>query len=75
MSTSTKFPERLKIALEGYDKRDICYNLGKTDRSLRSWLAGENLPMAGVIADLCRLLEVSADWLLGLTDDKPERFT
>ena len=70
MSRATVFPARLKEALADYDKAEFISSIGKTDRTLRGWLAGASEPLAGTLRDIAWALSVSTDWLVGLTDDR-----
>ena len=37
---------------------------------LRTYIRGERLPGTIILAELCKYLNVSADWLLGLSNEK-----
>lgn len=69
-SKRPEFPERLRLAVAGYDHQEIVDWIGKSRRALTGWLAGSNEPLASTVADLCEALDVSADWLLGLSDKR-----
>jgi len=64
------FSERLrKITNEQDLSVTALSNLaGIAQPSLSMYLSGDRLPDAEVITRLCRALNVSADWLLGLSD-------
>ena len=62
----TEFKDRLRVALVGYDRRDVLNEIGKSKRAMTGWLNGQNEPLASTVADLCFALDISADWLLGL---------
>lgn len=70
------FRQRLSDAMlrAGFNKSSLAQNIG-VDRSTISQLLSDDharLPNAQVIAECARLLGVSADWLLGLSE-RPER--
>ncbi len=68
MPGSPEFRHRLRQAIEGYNRKEICEAIGMSMRALVAWLSGDNQPLASTVADLCRVLDISADWLLGLSD-------
>jgi transcriptional regulator with XRE-family HTH domain len=43
--------------------------IGVSDRQVRRWLNGESDPSSKNVADLATTLNVSSDYLLGLSDD------
>ena len=68
--------------LDGERLRDIRKDHGDTQGSLgkklgfatpalRKWEQGETEPTLETLKQICRMYEVSADYLLGLTDDDP----
>ena len=63
------FPRNLREAMQ--DKRitqaEIGEALGKTRQAVAAYSAGKSIPDAETLADLSKLLGVSADWLLGLS--------
>jgi transcriptional regulator with XRE-family HTH domain len=63
---ATVFVDRLREAIGDRTHRQVCAAIGKSRRALTGWLAGENQPTVRTIVALCRTLDVSADWLLGL---------
>ena len=66
----TKFPERLKAArsASGKKQREVAEALGMKLRGYQCYEMGENEPNLEKLAVLARFLNVSADYLLGLTD-------
>jgi transcriptional regulator with XRE-family HTH domain len=44
-----------------------------TARTVRRWIRGDTAPGVESLPILCPLLGVSADWLVGLTDDPTPR--
>ena len=65
-----KFNERLKeIRREsGYIQKDIYTRLGVSPNCYASWEQGRTQPDIENIKKLCKIFEVSADYLLGLED-------
>ena len=51
-----------------FSQQDLAHELGLSVAQLRKWEA-EGLPFEGRLVTLCRTLNVSADWLLGLSDE------
>ena len=62
------FPQRLMEALKksGLTQQQVADQMGSKKCSVSSWMNGRILPSVPVVADLCRVLHVSADYLLGL---------
>lgn len=46
-------------------QEELAYRLGITPQALSKWERGVSLPDVSMLTDLCRLLEVGADYLLG----------
>ncbi|MBZ0130496.1 MAG: helix-turn-helix domain-containing protein [Rhodobacteraceae bacterium] len=73
---SNLFRERLSLATDqaGSNQSALARAVGVDRSTISQLLAGRNarLPNAQVVAECARVLGVSADWLLGLTD-RPER--
>jgi len=53
-------------------QKDIAENIDISLRSYQRYEKGEREPSSSVIIKLCNYLDVSADYLLGLSDD-PKR--
>ena len=68
------FPERLAQAIydSGLNCCQICDRTGhKIERkSIYSWRSGDTTPNATHLMYLCTVLNVSADWLLGISNKK-----
>ena len=45
---------------------DLALRMGVTPQAISKWERGQSLPDIFILGDLCRLLNVSSDWLLGL---------
>lgn len=59
---------RLKRALtaKGISQRELGRRIGATQASVSHYVKGKRLPGTVVLYKICRELDVSADWLLGL---------
>lgn len=62
------FPERLKSVVRGSGETVINFSgsIGHDRKALYSWMDGRQVPNADALYTICRLYNVSADWLLGL---------
>ena len=49
-------------------QKQLADAVGTTDDSIFSWERGRSQPSIDIIRQLCKILEVSADYLLGLED-------
>lgn len=70
------FAERLKIALHDnwMSQAELARKLGTYPRVVSSWLSGKSEPSAMYIRGICEVLNVSADWLLGIGESySPKR--
>ncbi len=65
-----KFQERLKELrlLKGVSQKELGSIIGATYSAVSYWETGINEPKLSYIIALCKYFEVSADYLLGLTD-------
>ena len=65
-----KFQERLiqELKFSKYTQKEIAQKLRISESNITNWKKGENIPSLEVFYELCLLLEVSADYLLGLKD-------
>jgi transcriptional regulator with XRE-family HTH domain len=63
--------DRLRQVREtkGLSQDDVARRLGFSDTQMNKYERGKNSPSVENIIQLAELLEVSADYLLGLTDD------
>lgn len=64
----TKFRERLIMELEysKYTQKQIAEKLNISEGNITNWKNGDNLPSLEIFYELCVLLEVSADYMLGI---------
>lgn len=65
-----KFYERLIVELKGcgMTQKQLAEKLKIDNSNITKWKTGEFYPSLEVFYQLCVLLDVSADYLLGLTD-------
>lgn len=54
----------------GLKQTDLARYLGVTQSAVCHWCSCVTSPRADMVAEICRFFNVSADWLLGLTEDK-----
>ena len=68
-----KFKKRLKeeIKLSGMTTKELAAQIGVTDPMITQYYTTDKFPSLPTFEKLCRALDVSADYLLGLTD-KPD---
>lgn len=52
-----------------YTQESLAFELETDKRQITRWENGESDPSAGKLADLSRVLNVSVDYLLGITDN------
>lgn len=57
---------------EKISQRDLGSMLGRTRNSVSQWELGKQVPGVVDIGHMCRIFRVSADYLLGLSDDRQE---
>jgi transcriptional regulator with XRE-family HTH domain len=62
--------ERLRAALRlrGVDRWQLAKATGCSERAVEAWFTGYRNPTCGSLCELCRALDVSADYLLGLKE-------
>ncbi len=65
-----KFQERIAQELKGsaLSQKELAEKLHIDPANITNWKKGKNVPSIQVLFDLCQLLDVSADYLLGLKD-------
>ena len=65
-----KFSERLIEELNscGLTQKELAKKLNIDNANISNWKTGRNLPSLELFYELCKILDVSADYLLGLTD-------
>lgn len=65
-----KFQQRLSQELKNskYSQREIAEKLHISESNITNWKKGENVPSLEIFYQLCVLLDVSSDYLLGISD-------
>ena len=73
METRITFGCRLQNVRKyiGDTQQELAEKLNTTIYSVRTWEQGKNSPSIETVADICRLYNVTADYLLGITDNDP----
>lgn len=63
-----KFQERIveELKFTQYTQKEIAQKLGISEGNITNWKKGTSLPSLEVFFELCELLNVSADYLLGI---------
>ncbi len=66
-----KFYERVTEVIKAnhFTQKEIANAIGISESNITNWKNGQNLPSVEVLYKLCVLLDESADYLLGLTDE------
>ena len=66
-----RFPQILKELRQerGTTQKDLANAIGYTQANISRWEKGEQEPTSGAITAICAFYEVSADFLLGLSND------
>ena len=66
-----KFKKRLReeIKLSGMTTKELAAKIGVTDEMVSQYCTTSKNPRLDTFEKLCRALDVSADYLLGLTDE------
>lgn len=65
-----KFAKRFSQVLKecGYSQKELAIQLNISESNITNWKKGENLPSVDMLYKLCKLLNESSDYLLGLED-------
>ena len=65
-----KFSERLVVELKAsaLTQKEIAEKLHIDAANITNWKKGTNIPSLEVFYELCKILDVRADYLLGLSD-------
>ena len=64
------FTTRLKEARQekGWTQKQLAEAINTTDDSIFSWEKGRSQPSIELLRKLCKVLDVSSDYLIGLSD-------
>ena len=65
-----KFQERIQQELKNcpYTQKELAEKLHIDPANITNWKTGKNIPSLQTLYELCILLNVSSDYLLGLDD-------
>lgn len=65
-----KFKERIteELKTSTYTQKQIAKLLNISEGNISNWKKGTNIPSITILFELCQLLNISADYLLGLSD-------
>ena len=65
-------PDRLRTLIfeSGDSFKGFAHVLGIYPSYVHKWVNGEAIPTARYLCAICRYYGVTADWLLGLTDER-----
>jgi len=65
-----KFQERFLCELKNslLTQKALAQKLNIDESNITKWKQGKNIPSLEVFYELCKIFDVSADYLLGLTD-------
>lgn len=68
------FRQRLRQLIDshGYTYADVEFYTGITSATISRYLSAQRLPDMKYLLVFCKLFGVSADWLMGLNDEKPD---
>jgi len=71
-----KLGERIRGLREkrGLKQSDLAHALQISAQAVSKWERGENAPDIAILPDLCRLLDVSIDWILGARESERDTF-
>ena len=70
METKTVKKQKHKTQKEqNLTQKQLAEKIGYTQQTIADWEAGNIRPTSDAIIALCKALEVSADYLLGLSDN------
>ena len=74
MITDNEIREKLKTAIRtsGKTQKDIAKNIGITQQSLNQYLKDRALPTLATLANICRYLDLDANEILCINDNKTE---
>ena len=66
------FTTRLKKSINerGLSQRMLATLIGTTEQSVSRWVRGNRTPDVDALYKMCKALDVSADYLLGLSDER-----
>ena len=68
----TKFAERLRERRGNRTQFEMAAYLGVTQAAYGYWETGARQPKLDLLVAICKKLNVSSDWILGLNDSQPQ---
>lgn len=70
----TTMGQRLKKALDerGMMQKDLAVKAGVNEMAISRYVHETRIPQTLILIDICKALDISADWLLGLKEDEDE---
>lgn len=66
------FAERLKLLIGKQSVNAFAGKVGIPPQTIHRYIRGERTPNGDNIVTICKACEVSADWILGISDKRPE---
>lgn len=74
MVTNQEFGNRLRRAryAKGFTQYKMAFLLGVSQSSVGNWEAGHCYPGTGIIDDVCRVLDITPNWLFGHSESPYE---
>lgn len=68
--TEDSFGQRLKkvLAERGMMQKELAEKIGVNEMAISRYVHGGRIVSASILIDICKALNVSADYLLGLTE-------
>ena len=71
MTTKEKISKNLKYQMEknNISVKYLADCVGLSERSIRNFMSGKSAPRFAQLLTMCRVLGVSADYLLGVVDE------
>ena len=70
MTTQSTIAQRLRQLRDGRTQQQMAERMGVSQASYSQWETDRRHKNLDTFAEMCRRLNVSADWLLGLTDER-----
>lgn len=60
---------RKAMSVRGVERSDLARMTGFTHGAVTAWFTGERNPTVDKLREICKALDVSADYLLGLKEE------
>jgi transcriptional regulator with XRE-family HTH domain len=70
--TEDSFWQRLKVALNSRHmmQKELAEKVGVNEMAISRYIHGGRIVSVSILIDICKTLDVSADYLLGLKEEK-----